>query len=258
MGVLSRNFVVFLLLLFTSRTLEAAEPTGVVLIHGKTGSPAQLHNLAVALHRAGYEVQRPEMCWSSARIYDRAYLDCLIDVDTAVANLRREGATAIVITGMSLGGNAALAYGARRTDLSGIIALAPAPDIELVSRQPAIAKSLSEAEAMIADGRGDQSAIFSDINVGRIFKVKTTANIYVSFLGPNSPGNMSKNAEHLKVPLLLVSGTDDPSQSSSPTVFKSAPSNPLSRYVTVDSDHLGTPAASGEIVLDWLKALSGR
>ena len=158
----------------------ATERIGLVLMHGKTGSPAQLQELAARLTAAGYSVERPEMCWSRRRIYDRSYLDCLTDADAAAAKLKARGATTIVIAGMSLGGNAALAYGARRPDLKGVIALAPAPSLDRIRLRPEIARSISAAEAMVAAGRGDESTVFADVNIGRDFEVKTTPTIYLS------------------------------------------------------------------------------
>jgi dienelactone hydrolase len=237
---------------------RAAEKIGVVLIHGKQGLPGQLHNLAVLMNSAGYLVQRPEMCWSRQRIYDRSYLDCLKDIDAAVARLKGDGATAVVVAGMSLGGNAALGYGARHGDLKGVIALAPAPAVELMTLRPDVARSVAEAQAMIAAGRGDRKASFTDINVGRVFEVETTANIYVSFIGPGSPGIMPDNAARLKAPLLVVSGIGDSTQRSIPYVFARAPADRLNWHVTVASDHRGTPAAAAQVVLVWLKALAGK
>jgi esterase/lipase len=93
------------------------ETVGVVMMHGKHGTPAQLQQLAAAVANAGFLVERPEMCWSAARIYDRSYLECFADIDAAAARLKEHGATAIVVLGMSLGGNAALGFGARRQGL---------------------------------------------------------------------------------------------------------------------------------------------
>jgi pimeloyl-ACP methyl ester carboxylesterase len=75
---------------------------------------------------AGYLVDTPEMCWSRRRIYDRPFLDCLTEIDSAIGRLKGHGTGRIVVAGMRQGGDAALAYGARRANLAGIIALAPA------------------------------------------------------------------------------------------------------------------------------------
>src|SRR5262249_19658920 len=99
-----------------------AETVGVVMMHGKHGTPSQLQQIADTIAEAGFAVERPEMCWSAARIYDRTYLECFADIDAAAARLKARGATTIVVLGMSLGGNAALGFGARRQGLAAIVA----------------------------------------------------------------------------------------------------------------------------------------
>jgi hypothetical protein len=49
----------------------------------------------------------------------------LAELEAPIARLTGRGARAIVVAGMSVGGLAALAFGARRSGLAGIIALAP-------------------------------------------------------------------------------------------------------------------------------------
>jgi hypothetical protein len=50
------------------------------------------------------------------------FLDCLAELDPPIARLAGRGARAIVVAGMSQGGAAALAFGARRWGLAGIAA----------------------------------------------------------------------------------------------------------------------------------------
>src|SRR5262245_51241910 len=69
-----------------------AQTIGIVLMHGKTGSPnTVIDRLATTLQGAGYLVETPEMCWSVRRIYDRPFLDCLTEIDSAVARLKGRG-----------------------------------------------------------------------------------------------------------------------------------------------------------------------
>lgn len=231
------------------------ETVGVVMMHGKHGTPGQLQQLAGTIADAGFAVERPEMCWSAARIYDRTYLECFADIDAATARLKERGATAIVVLGMSLGGNAALGFGARRHGLAAIIALAPAHAPEFLGRRPEIAQSVAKAQAEVAAGRRDEKATFDDVDQGKSFTVSTTPAIYLSFFGPDSPAVMLENAAHLTAPLLMVSGNDDPTQRNAGNIFARVPSDPRNKHVTVEADHMGTPAASIAIVLAWLKAL---
>jgi esterase/lipase len=232
------------------------ETLGVVMMHGKHGTPAQLQQLAQTVTDAGFLVERPEMCWSAARIYDRTYVECFADIDSAAARLKARGATAIVVLGMSLGGNAALGFGARRPGLRSIIALAPAHAPEFLSRRPEIAQSVASAQAAVASGKGDEKTTFNDINLGQIFSVTTTPAIYLSFFGPDSQAVMPVNAAHLTAPLLMVSGSNDQSQRNADNIFARAPLDPRNEQLMVEADHLGTPAASTSAVLSWLKGLA--
>jgi pimeloyl-ACP methyl ester carboxylesterase len=198
------------------------------------------------------------MCWSRRRIYDRRYLDCLKDIDAAVDELKTRGATAFVVAGQSLGANAALAYGARHPGLLGVIALAPAHRPEFIANRPEIAMSIYKARDLIAQGRGDVTTTFNDVNarssiVG--FTVTATPNIYVSFNG-DSPAVMPANAGRLTAPLLVVAGSRDPTQIGPQYIFDKVPANPLNRYVSITADHIGTPAAAWDTVIKWLNDVS--
>jgi esterase/lipase len=226
------------------------------MMHGKHSTPAQFDALAAAVSAAGFPVERPEMCWSRSRIYDHTYLDCLADADAAAAALKARGAETIVILGMSLGGNGALGYGARRPGLKGVIALAPASDPDRLRELPSIAHSLAEARALIAAGKGEEKKTFNDFNNGDQFTVTSTAKIYISFFGKDTPGEMPANAAHLTAPLLIVSGSNDKTQRDIGAVFARAPHDPRNAHVTVPSDHIGTPTASIAAVVAWLKSLN--
>ena len=159
---------------------------------------------------------------------------------------------------MSLGGNAVLAYGARRAGLKGVIALAPAHAPEFIARRPDVAASIKKAHSLTKSGRGDAKVDFADVNTGGPITVTTTPKIYLSFHGPDSAAVMPANAAKLTTALLCVSPTDDPTQRGRDYIFAKAPKNALNRYVRVQSGHLGTPAAAREAVMTWLKELAGR
>jgi hypothetical protein len=59
----------------------------------------------------------------------------------------------------------------------------------------------------------------------------------------------------LREPLLWIAGSNDPTQNGAQSVFGAAPKNPASRFVLVDADHAGTPDASADAIIAWLKTL---
>ena len=251
----------------------AQDRVGLVLLHGKLGwpmgeGPARRRaigaRLVSELKSAGYLVATPEMCWSDRRQFDRAYPDCLKEIDAVVAGLRQQGAVGIVVAGLSMGGNAAIAYGALHSDLLGVIGMSPADDpVAKARRKPAIAEDVERARGLVTRGEGDKGDAFADFNTGPQgffdMTVHTTPRIYLSFFAQDSLANIAANAAKLAIPLLWVAGGSDPSQGAAITdAFKQAPSHPLNRFVTVTGGHLDVPDAAATAVLDWIKDLPRR
>jgi pimeloyl-ACP methyl ester carboxylesterase len=234
-----------------------ADQIGVVLMHGKQSAPGEHTSLATAIRDAGFATDVPEMCWSARRIYDRPYADCLREIDDAIGRLKRKGATAFVVTGHSLGANAALGYGATRQDLKGVIALAPGHRPEILSRRTEIADLLELARKRVAAGAGDLPlSRFIDFNGDLPVRLFTTPNIYLSFLASDSAAIMPNNAARLTAPLLYIVGTGDPLQRGPDEIFAKAPPHPLNRYVTIRAGHFDTSAASAPVVVTWLKEIA--
>jgi pimeloyl-ACP methyl ester carboxylesterase len=255
----------------TAMSARADGQIGIVLMHGKMGVPlgASLpggrvnptgEGLISALRHAGYLVVAPEMCWSQRRGFDASYPDCLREIDTAIADLRRQGATAIVVGGLSLGGNATLAYGAMHPELLGVIGLSPAdnPGPKL-AHSPNAAASLANAQALVAQGKGDEKTSFLDANTGPQggygMAVQTTPRIFISFNGPDSLTNLPATVAKLTMPLLWVAGDRDPTQRGAEKLFALAPANPHNRFVTVHANHVEVPDAATDAVLRWLAEL---
>lgn len=72
---------------------------------------------------------------------------CLAELEVPIADLTSRGARATVVAGVSVGGRGALAFGARRDGLAGIIiglAANGSPE-RLVRLLPQIAESLAQA-----------------------------------------------------------------------------------------------------------------
>jgi esterase/lipase len=245
----------------------AQQRIGIVLMHGKQGIPMGAtygrivvgDRLVAALHNAGYMVATPEMCWSRRRNFDQTYPDCIAEVDSAITQLKAQGATAIVVGGLSLGGNGAIAYGATHSGIIGIMAFGPADDPTRKSERPEVAASLAHARQLMAQGQGDVKTTFDDFNTGMggifLMTVTTTPRIYLSFNDADALTHIGANVAKLSVPILWIAGDHDPTQGSAAVIFHMAPANPLNRLVIVPSNHLGTPNAGTDAALAWLAAL---
>lgn len=254
---LLRFLVLFLLLFPLPSFAGEASEVGVVLMHGKWGSPNRnIDQLADSLRNAGYKVSTPEMPWSLSHSYDKTYEQAIAQIDFAVDVLKANGAKRIIIAGHSLGANAALAYGAHHPGLLGVIAIAPGHTPELPDARAHMADKLEEAKAKLAAGQGNDDLTFTDINQGRIKSITTSVAIFVSYFDPDGLANMSANAAHQSAPTLVVAGTQDRLTSlGQDYIFNRLPPDNSNRYLLVEADHLGTPtAAKGEIV-EWVEGI---
>jgi pimeloyl-ACP methyl ester carboxylesterase len=233
--------------------------TGVILMHGKWGTPDRgIQPVELELRGAGFVVVSREMPWSDRRAYDAGFDDVMAQLTAEVAKLRAGGARKIVIGGHSLGANMALAYAARHPDVAGVVMLAPGHTPERFARNPEIAKSLEKAQSLLAAGKGGTFANFADVNQGRTREISAKPAVYISYFDPNGPAVMPRNATMLSpnTALLVVVGTRDNMYAAGTAyLFDRAPRNAYSRYQTVDADHIGTPAAARRIVADWVKGL---
>jgi carboxylesterase len=106
---------------------EQRGPTGVLLIHGYTGSPDELRGMGMCLAEAGYTVHSPLLAGHGATPADMFGVRWEDWLASANAGLRllREHCHKVFICGFSLGGLLGL-HMAAREPLAGLIALAPA------------------------------------------------------------------------------------------------------------------------------------
>jgi pimeloyl-ACP methyl ester carboxylesterase len=234
-----------------------ASDLGLVLMHGKWGSPdTGISPVADAAVAAGHMVESIEMPWSENREYDEDYEEALREVDAAVLRLRQAGAGRIVVGGHSLGANAALAHGATRRGLAGVMALAPGHVPGLLKED--YAEDVARARRMVDEGRGNDEDEFDDINQGWHKPIRMKARTYLSYFDPDGLGAMFRTAAQIRpgTPLLLVIGEGDPLINRAETqIFGAAPPHPKSRYVEVNSDHFHAPERAIPQIIEWLKGL---
>jgi len=236
----------------------AGNDLGVVLLHGKGGSPSgHVRELAVALQARGYLVSTPTMPWAENRIYDASFDDAMAEIDREVETLRSKGAKLVVVAGQSLGANVALGYAAWRSGLAGVIALAPghAPESQAFAKR--VGPDVSRARGLVAAGQGKEKQRFAELNQGRPMVVTASAEVYLSWVDPDGAAVMPKSAASFKapIPLLIVNGNGDRTAQGRDYIFDRAPPHPKSRFVTVAADHFGVPGAAIDEVAAWLAAL---
>ncbi len=101
--------------------------TTVVLVHGYSGSPAELGLLADSLQREGYGVECPLLVGHGTCLEDLMPVDpdqWLKQIDAVVDRLQHEGQS-VVVGGLSLGAILALQVARRRPCIQGVITYSP-------------------------------------------------------------------------------------------------------------------------------------
>jgi pimeloyl-ACP methyl ester carboxylesterase len=239
----------------------AARGVGVLLLHGKFGDPAgDFAELAPALRRVGYVVATPELAWSHRRRFDGTLDEAFDEIADEVAGLRWQGLNRVVLGGFSLGGNVALAYAARRGDVDALVLLGPGFTPERPAFRTAVAGAVEAARSASEAGRGDTIGSFLDYAYdGAVYPLDARARAYLSYYAPTSDVVMPINAMRLTraMPVLWVVGRADKIIVADRSyVFDRLPPHRDSRFLTIESGHLDTPAKAAPTVAGWLGELS--
>ncbi|NTV10722.1 MAG: alpha/beta fold hydrolase [Zoogloea sp.] len=236
----------------------ADQRVGVLLLHGKQGSPRDdavqtLERIAVL---DGCIVSAPSWPWSDGRYIDRGIEESYDEIGRRIQELRERGATRIILAGQSMGSAMALSYAVYRGGVQGLILVSPGHHPDSKGSRQRNLESLLLAQRLIGEGKGDESAAFTDSNQGSHFRVRMKAAIYWDYFDPNGKVAMSKAAPRLDkaIPVLYVLGTQDPSYPrAKENIFDRLPDNPGSRFVAVNADHYGAAFAGRDDIAAWLK-----
>ena len=105
----------------------AGGPITLVLVHGYTGTPAELSLLAHAFHEQGFAVEAPLLVGHGTCLEDLMSVQpsqWLEQIDAVVGRLIRNGQR-VVVAGLSLGAILAIQAGLRHTDVEAVIAYSP-------------------------------------------------------------------------------------------------------------------------------------
>lgn len=246
-------------LIGASASLAAESDVGIILIHGKWGSPSGgIAALTQALALKGFRISTPTMPWSKQRNYDADYSTALMEIEASAKVLREQGARKILVGGHSFGANSAIAYAASGREIDGILAIAPGHAPDLMSFRNALGSSVAKAKQMISDGKGDELDSFDDSNQGRIKSIRTTANIYFSYFDPEGMGAMPLSAARFSrpVPFLWVIGSRDTLlKQGEGYVFNRVPKHSSNKYLVIESDHMNTPTDAAGQIVEWISSL---
>ncbi len=260
MARLIRALLLFVLFAagFALPPIALAEPPaiGIVIMHGKGGSPDRLvSDLASALAAKGYLVANLEMPWSGRREYDVGVKQAEQEVEAALAGLRDKGAQKLFVAGHSQGGAFAV-YFAGRHALDGVIAIAPGGSTGGAVFRDKLGESVARARAAVAAGKGEDKLNFLDYEGSRgTTPVLAKAAIYLDWFDPEGAMNLSAAVALLKpqTPVLwMVAKNDYPAlRRANIPLYQRLPANPLNAFYEPNSSHREAPIAALDEILRW-------
>lgn len=247
----------------TSMAQAPSSEIGVVIMHGKGGSPTRhVSNLASSLEQRGCLVANLEMPWSGNREYDVGVAVAEKEVSAALDTLRNKGAKKLFVAGHSQGGLFALYLGGNHS-VDGIIAIAPGGNVASPIYQEKLGPSVELARKLVAEGKDREKTRFSDYEGSRgTYTVVASPAAYLTWFDPDGAMNQVKAAKTMnpQVPVLfIVPKKDYPGLLRvKQLMFDALPKNPLSRLYEPDSSHLDAPSASREEIARWTVEVAGR
>ncbi|SME94953.1 alpha/beta hydrolase [Pseudogulbenkiania subflava] len=234
---------------------------GVVVMHGKGGSPSMhVSELAASLERDGFLVANLDMPWSGQRNYDVDVATAENEVEAALTALRQKGAGKVFVAGHSQGGVFALYFGGRHR-VDGVVAIAPGGNVGNATFRETLGPSVEQARNLVAEGKGQEKARFSDYESGKgTFAVTSTPAAYLSWFEPEGAMNQALAMRSIKAdtPVLYVAPTGDyPALVRvKQEMFGMLAKHPLTRMVEPASSHLNAPSASVQEIERWINSVS--
>ena len=260
-----RAFIWLVLAVFAAVPVTAAaqaEPIGIVVMHGKGGSPQRLViDLARGLEARGFLVANLEMPWSGKRDYDVTTAKGEEEVEAALAGLRAKGAKKVFVCGHSQGGVFAL-HLAGKVAADGFVTIAPGGSVSNRFFAEKIADSLARARELVAAGKsGEPAQLYDFENARGTYPVTSPPAAYVTWFDPQGAMNMDRAvaAVNPRVPILWVAPTADyPGLiKASLPLYRTLPKHPLTRLYEPNADHRGAPTASLDEIARWTREVAG-
>ena len=136
-----------------------ASATGVLILHGFTGTPASMGGIADAMIAAGFHIELPRLPGHGTTIDDMIptrWADWVGEVERAHDALTRR-AERVVVVGQSMGATLALWAALERRDVAGIVCINPATRSR-TAEELAMIDDFIEDGIVVAPGEGSDIA----------------------------------------------------------------------------------------------------
>jgi alpha-beta hydrolase superfamily lysophospholipase len=254
-----------------------AQPTktALLLMHGLTSSPLSplFLKMGPVIAQSGTAVIAAEVRRSGWAGHESALMEHdTEDLDVWVQSLLERGFEKIVLAGASIGSISVGRYQSvkQHPNVVAIAHLMPTADCPVWFRQSAgdgpYASAVEQAKTAIAEGRGDSELIDIDIRqappnkYGGRFRWTQRAASWLSWFGPDADSMNSVHIANAKVPLLLLSGTEDSYNDEArfaqlKAAAVNAPSVAEIWYPGIDHGLAGVETRVAQDVADWMNTV---
>ncbi len=137
-------------------------------------------------------------------------VDCVADLDAAIAFLKQRGYKRFILIGHSLGAIKSIIYQGtqRRSDIASIVSCSAPKQFysERVERQPKFRELIATAEQMVADGKSEELMMVPvGVNPG-LFTARTHLDKY----GKDDGNDCRPHAKNVGCPILAIAGGAEP------------------------------------------------
>ena len=185
---------------------ESSSNVGVLVVHGFTGNPSSMRELAQTFADAGFNVELPRLSGHGTEVsdlFDKRWSHWSADAEAAYQRLSKR-CTKVVVAGLSMGGALTLWLATQHPELAGIVCINPVT-------QPLGDDMMGAIKGMIDAGTEAFPGIGSDIadpNVKESSYPETPLRA-LSSLMIDGVAPLSSMYGSIKVPMMLFSSRND-------------------------------------------------
>ena len=254
-------FVVCILVLRPATAETSSIKIGIVLMHGKGGSPTKhVSNLASSLETQGFLVANLEMPWSGRRSYDVDVHTAEEEIESALKTLRDKGAKKVFVAGHSQGGLFALYFGGKHV-VDGVIAIAPGGNVGNPTFREKLGEYVAMARKLVAEGKAAEKTTLADYEGAKgTYPITATPSAYLTWFDPEGAMNQTTAVHRMNpaVPVLFIAPTNDyPGLLNvKQQMFDDLPKNPRTKLYEPKSNHLNAPSSASQEIVEWTTAVA--
>lgn len=179
---------------------------GALVVHGFTGNPSSMREVAELLAGAGFDVELPRLAGHGTTVEEMTttrWADWSGDADAAYKLLTAR-CKKVVVVGLSMGGALTLWLAAQHPEIAGIVCINPAA-------QPVGDEMIAGIQSMIDGGMETFDSIGSDIADPNVKESSYDATPLRPALSMFSEGiaPLAKRYPQITIPMLLINSVND-------------------------------------------------